>query len=229
MTVVVLAAAAAALCWPARLSIGARLREMTRSTADPTTNAEGVRRPLIIFAVVAIAGLLLLGGPWWLTMLLAVAAVVGSRTRPPVGPGSDEVPLLADLMAACLSAGARPADALAASSVAAGPWLGDRCGVVVRALSAGAPAADAWAEWLHDDRLAPIARTCIRTAGSGAAAAAELIRVAARLRASRRAIGQQRVARAAVWIVLPLGVCFLPAFVAVGVVPLVVSLIARLH
>jgi pilus assembly protein TadC len=137
--------------------------------------------------------------------------------------------LLADLMAACMSAGAAPADALAASSVVAGPWLALRTRLVVAALGSGAPASEAWADWLDDPRLAPIARTCIRTSGSGAAAAAELGRVAVRLRAARRALGQQRVARASVLVVLPLGVCFLPSFVAVGVVPLVISLVSRLH
>jgi pilus assembly protein TadC len=40
---------------------------------------------------------------------------------------------------------------------------------------------------------------------------------------------QERVARASVWVVLPLGLCFLPAFVLVGVVPIVMGLLHTLH
>jgi pilus assembly protein TadC len=165
----------------------------------------------------------------WMATLLAGGAVVGSRARATDAPAADEVSLTADLMACCLAAGASVADALSAALVAAGPWLRTRGEPVVAELRGGAPASEAWSVWLTDQRLAPVARTCVRTAGSGAAAAAELVRVAARMRAARRTESQQRVARAAVWIVLPLGGCFLPAFVAVGVVPLVISLLERLH
>jgi len=228
MTVVALAVIAAVLAWPARRSVGERLMSTPR-TYNGSDTTTGVRRPLVLGAAFGVGGLLLLGGPWWLAVALTVGGLIGARARPREGPRPDELPLLADLMAACMSAGAAPADALAASSVVAGPWLALRTRLVVAALGSGAPASEAWADWLDDQRLAPIARTCIRTSGSGAAAAAELVRVAARLRAARRALGQQRVARASVLVVLPLGACFLPSFVAVGVVPLVVSLVSRLH
>jgi pilus assembly protein TadC len=180
-------------------------------------------------AAVAIAALPLAGGPWWLAALLAILAGAGARAKTVEAPGQDEIPVTADLMAACLSAGAGLADALAASLVAAGPWLRPRGEPVVASLRAGELPETAWREWLADARLAPMARACMRSAGSGAAVAAELTRLASRLRAAQRAQRQQRVARASVWIVLPLGTCFLPAFVAVGVVPLVISLVERLH
>ena len=164
-----------------------------------------------------------------MVLLLAVGGFVGGRARAVERAAPDEIPLTADLMAACLTAGAGVGDALSGALAAAGPWLQRRGEPVVAALRAGTPPEDAWADWLTEEPLAPIARTCIRTYGSGAAAATELVRVAARLRAGVRAQRQQRAARAAVWIVFPLGLCFLPAFVAVGVVPLVVSLVARLH
>jgi pilus assembly protein TadC len=184
---------------------------------------------VVAVAAVAIVALVLVGGPLWLAGVLAAAGVVGGRARSVEAPAADEVPLTADLMAACLAAGAAVTDALAAALVAAGPWLRARGEPVVAALRCGSPAAEAWHDWLSDERLAPVARTCVRTAGSGAAAAAELVRVATRMRAARRTQSQQRVARAAVWVVLPLGACFLPAFVAVGVVPLVVSLLQRMQ
>lgn len=228
MTVAVLAVVVAALCWPARPRAAARLRPVRVPSAQ-VPDPVGVRRPLIAAAALAILALLVVGAPWWLVAALTVSAVVGARARAAEPASADEVPVTADLMAACLSAGAGVGDALAASLVAAGPWLQARGEPVVVALRAGEQPDEAWRSWLSDPRLAPIARTCTRTAGSGAAAATELTRVAARLRAGQRTVRQQRVARASIWIVLPLGTCFLPAFVAVGVVPLVVSLVARLH
>jgi pilus assembly protein TadC len=225
---VALAVAAAALCWPSRPRPQTRLRGHSEVPGPPQQSV-GVRRPLVAAAVVAIVALVVIGAPWWFAGLLAVGAVVGARARPVEAAAPDEIPVTADLMAACLFAGASVGDALAASLVATGPWLRARCEPVVSALRAGEVPDDAWRSWLDDVRLAPIARTCIRTAGSGAAAASELTRLASRLRAAQRAARQQRVARASVWIVLPLGTCFLPAFVAVGVVPLVVSLVSRLH
>ena len=59
-----------------------------------------------------------------------------------------------------------------------------------------------------------------RASETGAATAAELNRIAARLRVTRRTEAQAKAARAGIWIVLPIGLCFLPAFLAVGVVPL---------
>lgn len=226
MTLAVLALLAAALCWPARPHPVTRIRHRP---PIPEPERPPLRRPVVVLAGVAIAALVVVGGSWWLAALLAVGAVVGSRARRTDAPAADEVSLTADLMAACLAAGAVTPDALSAALVAAGPWLRARGEPVLAGLRSGAPAAEAWSDWLGDDRLAPVARTCVRTAGSGAAAATELVRVAARMRASRRTQSQQRVARAAIWIVLPLGGCFLPAFVAVGVVPLVISLLERMH
>jgi len=228
MTLAALAVVVAALCWPTKPRAVARLpsaHQQHVQVAAPTA----VRRPLVAAAVVAILASAAVGMPWWLVATLAVFAVAGGRARTVESVSADELPVTADLMAACLSAGAGVGDALAASLVAAGPWLQSRGEPVVVALCSGEQPDAAWQSWLSDPRLAPIARTCMRTAGSGAAAASELARVAARLRAGQRTSRQQRVAKASIWIVLPLGTCFLPAFVAVGVVPLVVSLVARLH
>lgn len=229
MTTVALAVMAAVLSWPGRPRPADRLRQPATAAPGPAPQPAGVRRPFMAAAAVGIGALLVVGAPWWLVAALVLCGVWGARSRRPDVVSSDEVPVTADLMAACLHAGAGVGDALAASLVAAGPWVRASGERVVAALRAGEQPEEAWRPWLDDSRLAPIARTCIRTAGSGATAAAELARVAARLRVGHRMSRQQRVARASVWIVLPLGTCFLPAFVAVGVVPLVVSLVAELH
>jgi pilus assembly protein TadC len=139
-----------------------------------------------------------------------------------------DVALVADLVAGCLAAGTLLPDAVAAAGEGAGGALGELCQAVASALRAGASPETTWAGWLADPRLAPIARTAVRTAHSGAATADELRRTAARLRVQRRSALQGRVRQASVWIVVPLGLCFLPAFVLVAVVPLVAGLLPSL-
>jgi Flp pilus assembly protein TadB len=193
-----------------------------------------VRRSPLRFALagaVMIVGLLVVGGPIGIVAGLAGAGVVAV-----VRPGSatarvnpDDVPVVADLVAGCLAAGASLPEALDAAAVAAGDVMRTACRGVATALRSGVPADDAWRDWLSDPWLAPVARTAVRTTQSGAAAAEDLRRTSTRLRARRRSAAQHRVRQASVWLVVPLGLCFLPAFVLVAVVPLVIGLLPSLR
>jgi pilus assembly protein TadC len=167
---------------------------------------------------------------------LVVGAVAGSAAllvRAPVSGreeiSPDDVPMVLDLVGGCLAAGVSWPDALAAAARVSGGALGVACAQAAAALRSGAPAEEAYAGWLDVAPLAPAARSALRTARSGAATADELHRTAARLRAQRRAEAQQRVRRASVWLVVPLGLCFLPAFVLLSVVPLVIGLVPALR
>ena len=64
----------------------------------------------------------------------------------------------------------------------------------------------------------------VRSAASGAPLAGVLARVAEDLRRDRQQVVEVAARAAGVRAVAPLGACFLPAFVLVGVVPVVVSL-----
>jgi len=155
----------------------------------------------------------------------AVVVVAVGRRRPREAPPLD-VPLVADLIAACLAAGAAMPDALRAAAEASAD-AARACLPVADRLAAGAPTADAWADWLARTDLAPMARACVRAADSGAATTQELRRAGDRIRTQRRADLTHRAHRAAVWAVLPLGLCFLPAFVLVGIVPFALGLFGR--
>lgn len=155
-------------------------------------------------------------------------AVAPPRRRREVVP-PDEVALVIDLVAGCLDAGATLPQAIDAAGIASRGLLRERCVTVASAMRAGATGAEAWQDWFADPSLAGFARTAARTSLSGAAAAADLRRAATRLRAQRRARAQQRVHQASVWLVVPLGLCFLPAFVLVAVVPIVLGLFPALH
>jgi len=75
--------------------------------------------------------------------------------------------------------------------------------------------------------LAPVATAMVRVWDSGAAIADSLHRVAADLRAARRAHLLTRARVVGVRAVLPLGLCFLPGFLLIGVLPVVASLIGE--
>ena len=151
-----------------------------------------------------------------------------------------DLPLVLDLLAACLAGGASlPAAAAAVSAAVPGP-CGARLAAVASALAVGSSPPQAWAALagngaadptdsggtrpVAEDPLAPAARLLVRACEGGAPVAATVIRLAADARAESRAVGDQRARRIGVLVVAPLGLCFLPAFVLLGVVPVVIGL-----
>jgi pilus assembly protein TadC len=182
-------------------------------------------------AVAFVAAVVVIGGVVGIGLGLGAAAVVATIRPSPSAAGvvPDDVPVVVDLIAGCLAAGATMSQALDAAAMAADGQLRAACIRVATALRAGSPPDEAWQLWLADPRLAPVARTVLRTAETGAAAAAELLRTSSRLRAVRRSVTQHRVRQAAVWLVVPLGLCFLPAFVLVAVIPIVIGLVPSLR
>lgn len=138
------------------------------------------------------------------------------------------VPFLADIVAACVTAGAPVHTALTAATVALPGPLADDVAGAVRAERLGLPPLVAWAPLLAPERPAPVrafARALLRGADSGAPPAALLRTIADDARDAARTTGEVAARRAAVLAVLPLGLCFLPAFVLLGIVPLVASLL----
>ena len=137
-----------------------------------------------------------------------------------------DLPIAADLLAACLIAGAPLDRAVAAVGTALdGPIAAafDRAG---SALALGAPVDEAVAPWQHDAALAglePVARVLVRAAASGSAAGPAIVALAVDLRSERRWRIDETARRAGVRATAPLGVCFLPAFVLAGVVPVVIA------
>lgn len=129
-----------------------------------------------------------------------------------------------DLFAVCLRTGLPPPRALAlVAELPEGPLATDL--KAVAALQAlGVPARAAWAEHAADPVLGQVARAVARTADSGAALAGSVERVAAETRAEARQAAEAGARRAGVAVLAPLGLCFLPAFVCLGVIPIVLGI-----
>ena len=137
-------------------------------------------------------------------------------------------PLVADVFAALVLAGAPPARALRVVTEAFGGPVAARLDGVAAALELGAPAGQAWAGLATDPVLGAWASAMARTAHSGAPIAGVVAGLADQARSAAAAAAAQAAHRAGVWVVLPLGLCFLPAFVLLGVVPLIGSLVGTL-
>ena len=132
-----------------------------------------------------------------------------------------QLPHVVDLMAAVLSAGAAPGDALARVAAVVDPPAADELSGWVARLGLGADPADVWASLARHPQLGRLGTALLRATESGAPVVPALARLAHDLRARRRAEVEVRVRQVEVKAAVPLGVCLLPAFVLVGVVPLV--------
>ena len=134
-----------------------------------------------------------------------------------------ELPSAADLLATCLSSGAPPGDALQTVAEASSGPLADRLRQVADALRLGADPAGAWGPVRHGDPLAPLVRAFIRSDATGAPIAETMTAVADDQRRVARWAAEAAARRAGVLAVGPLALCFLPAFVLTGVVPVIVA------
>ncbi|WP_447005254.1 type II secretion system F family protein [Saccharothrix isguenensis] len=132
-----------------------------------------------------------------------------------------------DLLAAALRAGLPVAGALHAVLAGVPPGPAERLREVVDLLTLGADPVDAWAKALDHPDTAPLARAARRTARSGAALAGAAADLATEARAKVSDQAEARAQRAAVLVAGPLALCFLPAFLCLGVLPVVIGLIGN--
>ncbi|MFF2078063.1 type II secretion system F family protein [Kitasatospora sp. NPDC058162] len=139
-----------------------------------------------------------------------------------------QLPLGAELLAACLGSAALPSAAVAAVGRSVGAPLGPSLVAIGTELALGAPPELCWTRLGEQHpSLASLARCLIRTSLGGAPAADPLIALAQEQRTAAARAAHARVRRAAVLATAPLGLCFLPAFVLIGVVPVVIGLTSR--
>ncbi len=133
-----------------------------------------------------------------------------------------------DLLAACLRAGLPTAAAVRAVAPCAPTVLAVRLRTAADLLALGADPAVAWQPVADDPATESLARMARRSARSGSSLADGLAELAAQRRADAEDAAAARAERAGVLIAGPLGLCFLPAFVCLGIVPVVIGLAGQL-
>ncbi|WP_316522712.1 type II secretion system F family protein [Kitasatospora brasiliensis] len=139
-----------------------------------------------------------------------------------------QLPLSAELLAACLGSAALPSEAVSAVGRSVGAPMGPRLVAIGAELALGAPPELCWSRLGEQHpSLAPLARCLERSSLGGVPAADPLIGLAQGQRTAAARAAHARVRRAAVIATAPLGLCFLPAFVLIGVVPVVIGLTSR--
>jgi Flp pilus assembly protein TadB len=240
ISIAALALALAILVRPGNSLVTARLAAL--QPPGPSTPARGRTPPLPILAALAVAllppvldggpvglalsvpaGLATFAGSRWL--LRRTSAAVQRRARAP-----DALLLAAswDLLAACLRGGLPvPAAIRAIAGEVPEPAAG-ALHHTAELLALGADPVAAWAPALAEPSTAELARGARRSARSGAALAAVAEGLATTVRSGADDLAEARAQRAAVAVTGPLGLCFLPAFLCIGVVPVVIGLATRL-
>jgi hypothetical protein len=231
-----LALAAAGLVWSPQARLTAHRVRGLRSAPAPadvvSTSGAPRRRRWLLAGAAGLAAGLLVGGLLGVAVAPAVA-VLGERCLRGAGEvdrADDrtallrELPAACDLLGVCLSAGVPVGTALAAVGAAVPAPLGPHLAGVAGLVRLGAEPRRAWADVPAE--LAGLGRALVRAGESGATAAPALRALAADSRASLRSGTEAAVRRAGVWVLAPLGACFLPAFVCLGVAPLVLGIAA---
>ncbi|MFD5493985.1 type II secretion system F family protein [Streptomyces sp. NPDC001812] len=184
---------------------------------------------------VACAGWALVGGLTGVLVGLACAAglwrwrlrqtAAGAHVREREAAGAArQLPLAADLLAACIAAGAGPVPAAQAVGEALGGPVGAALAQGAAEVRLGGEPGAAWRRLASVPGAAALARLLERADVSGLPMAAPVARLAAESRAQWGRAATARARRAAVMVTAPVGLCFLPAFIAVGVLPVVIGL-----
>ncbi|GED96561.1 type II secretion system F family protein [Gordonia crocea] len=174
-------------------------------------------------ALVLAAGWLLAlpPGGWPLRRLRPGEAAVPSVAPGETGPFAEAAAY--DLFAVCLRSGLSIAGAAAAVAAALPGELAASLGRVADLLVLGTDAGTAWRQ-AAERGFVELAALVRRTASSGAAFADGLAELAQQRRDSANDDALAHAEQAGVRISGPLGLCFLPAFVCLGIVPVVIGL-----
>jgi pilus assembly protein TadC len=130
-----------------------------------------------------------------------------------------------DVFAVCLSAGMSVAAAAAATAPSAPEHLGAVLRRAADLLALGADPDTAWSRPAEAaDGAEALARLARRSASSGSALAQGVAELAEQSRQDAGHAASAAAERASVLIAGPLGLCFLPAFICLGIVPVVAGL-----
>lgn len=228
--VAALAAAVAAL-----LAVPSRPR-LPRAPV-PKTRPRSDDRAFLLRARPVLAVLALIGA--WVFVGGAVGAVAGVASvvvtwrvlgraeSPTVRRRREELerdlPTAVHLLGACLAAGTAVSGALEVVADALPGTVAEELRVVHRRLALGGDPGEVWGILAGHPQLGPLGRTLARAHQSGASVCAAVDALAddltARSKARTDALARSVEVRAAA----PLGACFLPGFVLLGVVPMVVG------
>jgi Flp pilus assembly protein TadB len=163
------------------------------------------------------------GGTWLVIERSQPAAVRREQER-----ARRDLPHLVGLLADALRSGRSPDDALTVIADALPGPAAERLSGLVPRLRLGVDPAQVWLDLGADAALAPLGRTLARAHRTGAPVVAAVERLADELAQAARAEVEDRARAVGVKAAVPLGLCLLPAFVLIGIVPVVAGLLSSI-
>ncbi|MEU8681032.1 type II secretion system F family protein [Streptomyces sp. NPDC048611] len=217
-------------------SVRARWRRRTAAVND---GRQRNARPREWAGPLAAAGLLaiLVGGMTGVLVGLAVGYGVHRRlvrqrgveaARSADAEVRAELAPAGDLLAACLAAGAGPRESAEAVGRSLDGPVAERLRQVAAELRLGGEPAVVWPRLASLPGAEGLARCMERAGISGVPAVESASRIAAELRAEQARVATAQARRAGVLVTLPLSACFLPAFLTLGVAPVLIGLASGL-
>lgn len=235
--VAALAAVAAVLVGTAPAALRTPAATSAQAPDGPTvagpTRLRVVR--LLLAAGVGSGGAVLVGGAagvvagatsgaaaWWFLGRVEPPHVTRQREE-----ARDDLPHLVGLFAATLRAGQDPVAGLEAACRALPGAAADQLAVVLARARLG-ERGPAWADLAQDPVLGRLGRTLGRAHDTGAPVTSAVERLADELQSDLATAAEDRARRVGVLAALPLGVCLLPAFMLLGIVPTVAAMLGGL-
>lgn len=193
-------------------------------------------RPVLV-ALTFVGAWVFVGGTVGIVAAVAAAVlawrVLGRAESPTVRRRREELerdlPVAVHLLGACLDAGAAVSGALDAVAAALPGAVAEELGIVRHRLALGVDPAAVWHELARHPQLRPLGRAMARAHQSGASVRDAVAGLAAELTAQSRATTDALARSVEVRAAAPLGVCFLPAFLLLGVVPMVAGVFSAMR
>lgn len=182
-------------------------------------------------ALSVLASITLLGTPTGI-LVAVVAAPLSARVVARLESGAArrrrevitrQIPAAVDLLIAVLDAGRPPVDAFVLVARATAAPLGPELALIASRLSVAGDEQSVWEGLQSKPEFAALGRSFRRASRSGMPVGRILGRLADELRRERRATSQERARSVAVATAAPLGLCFLPAFFLIGIVPTILG------
>ncbi|MGI8762271.1 MAG: type II secretion system F family protein [Jatrophihabitantaceae bacterium] len=222
--------AAAVLLLPPRQARGGGVHRPKQAVATRAMSTPMLQVVVVGAVLLACCGLFGLAAGGLLAAALCPAAgflTARSQNRPARASPDSSLALVLDLIAAGLRGGQPLAAAVLVAAPAASAAIDAELRRVGGLLRLGADPDEAWRVVAADGALAPVAAAARRSASSGIRLARGLEHLAADTRLALRSAAQARAHRAGVFAMAPLGLCFLPAFICLGVAPVVAGVVSE--
>lgn len=221
-------ALAAALIWPARPS-----PPSGSAAAAPSLQVESllVRHRIPVVLLAGLAGVTIVGGAvgWMVAVVGSVFVWATIRRMEPAWVRADreqaqrELPHVIQLLAMVLNSGASLPDAV---RQVAGALPGPATAALRHAegrLSIGVAPDQVWGELAAQPGFERVGRALARSHASGVPVADVVRRLGVDLAREARAEAEDRARTVGVRAAVPLGLCLLPAFLLIGIVPVVAA------